>query len=379
MSRPAAPRWYESRKAWYVELGGKQHLLAKGKANKAEAFKRFNQLMAEGTAQPTRRDLTVQALAELFIDWNDGKVEPVTQAGYKRRLQSFIDAYGNSPAADVRPYHVTQWLAKHPAWNDSTRFGYVTAVKRLYNWATRQGYLDANPVKNADKPAMGRRAQVLTAEQAERIIAHVRNPRFRDLLVAIWDSGCRPNEVFTLTADRVDLAGGTWRVVNKTRRKTGEPTRLIYLTDRLRELSARLVAERPAGPLFVNARGNPWTNGAMSCAWDDLRKQLGYGHEVTAYAFRHRYVTDALVNGVPIATVAALVGHRGTAMISKHYSHLDEQHQHLRAAANLIRGGASPCDGSASRGCPSPAEPPPPPDPAPEPPPPPGTSRDGLG
>ena len=43
--------------------------------------------------------------------------------------------------------------------------------------------------------------------------------------------------------------------------------------------------------------------------------------------------TDALERGVPIATVAELLGHTTTNTITKHYSHLSEKSEHLREAA----------------------------------------------
>ncbi len=58
------------------------------------------------------------------------------------------------------------------------------------------------------------------------------------------------------------------------------------------------------------------------------------------YAIRHSYITEALVKGVAAATVSVLAGHRGTAMISRHYLHLTERHDHLSSAAKKARGGA---------------------------------------
>lgn len=353
MGRTASPRWYESRKAWYVEIGGKQILLAKGKANKAEAFEVFHRLMAEGASPARRVDLSVEVMVDLFLSWADGKIEPVTHEGYVRRLQSFVDVYGKSRAADLRPFHVSRWLEMHPAWADSTRFGYVTAIKRVYSWARKQGHLEVNPISEAERPAMGRRVLVLSEEQYGRILAFTDKPRlrrFRDLLIGLWETGCRPAELVTLTADRVHLDEGRWVVLNKTRRKTGKPTRNVMLTPAALELSRRLLEEHQEGPVFRNLRGRVWTRNAMACNFADIRAALGYGHEVTAYSFRHRYATDGLLAGVPIATVATMMGHTSTTMVMRHYSHVSDHPEHLRDAASVIRPDASPGDGCTSTG-----------------------------
>jgi integrase len=345
MGRSPQPRWYESRKGWYVNLGGKQILLAKGKAGKAEATEAFHRLMAEGV-QPARRvELSVPILIDLFLDAAQPRVAPATYDGYLIKLQSFVDAYPKARALDIRPFHVSRWLDLHPAWGDSTRFGYVTAIKRAYSWARKQGHIDINPIADAERPPMGRRTRILTEEQYRAILTHVDHPRlrnFRNVLIGLWETGCRPAELVTLTADRVDLDAGIWTVLNKTRHATGEATRPVALTDLAVELSRGLVKKHPEGPIFLNHRGRSWTRNAMACNFAQIRVDLGYGPEVTAYAFRHRYGTDALLKGQEVATVATLLGHKSTTMLMRHYSHLASEHAHLRDAARAVRSEKSP-------------------------------------
>ena len=62
-----------------------------------------------------------------------------------------------------------------------------------------------------------------------------------------------------------------------------------------------------------------------------------------AYGYRHTFATDALVDGVPDAQVAALLGHASTAMLHRHYRHLTSQAQTLKDALGRVRGkGESP-------------------------------------
>ena len=50
------------------------------------------------------------------------------------------------------------------------------------------------------------------------------------------------------------------------------------------------------------------------------------------YTFRHSWCTHALERGVDAVTVAVLMGHRDTTMISRFYSHLMQRRDHLREA-----------------------------------------------
>ena len=52
---------------------------------------------------------------------------------------------------------------------------------------------------------------------------------------------------------------------------------------------------------------------------------------------RHTFATDSLVNGVPDAQVAALLGHSETAMLHKHYAQFGARAKALRDALNKVR------------------------------------------
>jgi len=67
------------------------------------------------------------------------------------------------------------------------------------------------------------------------------------------------------------------------------------------------------------------------------REKSGLPHAI-AYGMRHSYATEALASGIPDTTVAALLGHTGTAILHKHYSHLTSRADVLRQAAAKVRG-----------------------------------------
>ncbi|WZP01052.1 site-specific integrase [Isosphaeraceae bacterium EP7] len=149
------------------------------------------------------------------------------------------------------------------------------------------------------------------------------------------ESGARSGEVIRLTAADVDLPGGVATLADhKTGGKTGA-ARFIYLTADLAAVLARLVILHPSGLLFRNAVGNPWTLQAINCRFrrKRARKVDPLDADVTAYVYRSSWTTDALENEVPIATVAELLGHTSTAMVSKHYSKLAAKKDYLRRAA----------------------------------------------
>lgn len=51
---------------------------------------------------------------------------------------------------------------------------------------------------------------------------------------------------------------------------------------------------------------------------------------------RHSFATKALTSGIPTAVVAALLGHKGTGMLERHYSHVGDNAQVLKDAVEKL-------------------------------------------
>lgn len=164
---------------------------------------------------------------------------------------------------------------------------------------------------------------------------------FKDFLTALRETGCRPGEVRKVTADNVNLELGVWVLEHhKTRKKTGLP-RVVYLTPTMVELSRRLVAKWPEGPIFRGPKrkgSKPFSRNALRCRFRRLRAKLPQLKGVVSYTVRHTYITDALERGVPVATVAELAGHKDLKMIQQRYAHLSEKRKHLQDAARRAAG-----------------------------------------
>jgi integrase len=317
--------------------------------------------MAKQGDPEARAALSTRDLFNLFLDAiglavDRGEMEPITYEGYVRFLGGADDAFGQVPAADLRPLHVQKWVdGEHPhrrmtkgggaetimrRWGPTTRNNAIGAVKRAFAWGREQGYLDANPIKEMRKPTPRKRETIPDPEGVAKLFGAVRGP-LAELLGAIKATGCRPGEVMTLTAAGVDLDAGTWTVRNKTRHKTGQPTRTVHLTRAMVEVSRGLVERHPEGSLFRNSRGNAWNRHAIAWALNRLRSRLGLGEEVVSYALRHLFATDLRQAGVPDATIAVLMGHSDTKMVERVYgAHLKDRAEHLKEAVEKIDPGA---------------------------------------
>jgi integrase len=341
--RTPRPWFRQSENAWYVQLGKSQKLLAKGRENEEEAYRAFYRLMAEEGLTQDRKPATmyVRVLCDLFLEHSSKHNAADTYTWYKRFLQSFIDfhGYGKLLVTELRPHHVNRWLDDNP-WEQTSRWAAITSVKRAVNWGVEEGYLDASPLARLKKPEPKRREKIIETTERKAIIGALKDRAFKILVFALSQTACRPGELRLITAKECHLDRGYWKLAkHKTAGKTGKP-RLIYLNRAMVKLCRVLIREHPTGPIFRNRRGNPWKKSSIRLRFYRLRRRLKLDKGIVAYTMRHTWATQALEKGVPIATVAELLGHQDVRMVSKHYGHLGEKTEYLRnAAEQATRGG----------------------------------------
>ena len=266
--------WYRSRDdAWYVQVRKKQVLLAKGKANKQQAYAALHRLMVQDGKTPAV-DLEVADLCLLFKEWSRDNHAASTWEWYRGHLQSFIDhrggLYGHLKVSEVTEHHLDNWLRGRKVGSSSRR-GAITAVKRVFSWGVKKKRIAVNPIREMERPEMGRR-RALAPSEVEAIFAAVPDRAFRDFLTALRLTGARPSEVARVSAAHV--RGDVWVFEkHKTSGEIGKP-RVVYMVGSVADLTRELVERYPSGPLFRNTEGNSWTRNAIRCRFRNLRKKL---------------------------------------------------------------------------------------------------------
>jgi integrase len=326
MPRFPKPWFRKERRAWFVQLHGRQHNLG---PDRHAAFERYHELMA----RPRRRLLpseAVPAVIDLFLDWCEKNRARRTYEWYQARCKAFVDTIPPTlRVSELRPYHLQTWIDAHPEWAPGNKRNACRAIQRAMNWAEKQGYIDRSPVAHFEKPPQGRREQVVIQREFEAILAETRDRAFRDLLITTWETGARPQETLRVEARHADIAHAR-RVFPASETKTKRFPRVVYLSGESLEITSRLVATYPGGPLFRNTRGRPWTTDAVNCRFATLRRKLGKRY--CLYALRHSWATKAIQNGVEPITVAVLMGHADPSMLAKTYPHLSQDPAYLREA-----------------------------------------------
>ncbi|MGO9600138.1 MAG: tyrosine-type recombinase/integrase [Isosphaeraceae bacterium] len=339
MARPSKPWYWKARDAWFVNLHGKRHLLAKGKINRAKAYREYLRL-SDLSKPEVASTPSAESICSLFLSHAKVHLKPKTVEGYAFFITPFSRRVRDTDAAAVQPKHVSEFLNTHPNWNQTTRYGAIKSIKRVWSWALAEGHITVNLLKPTKLPRQLRRDTIPDDKEMARFIAAA-NPAFRQLLIFMRETGCRPGEAVVMQKHHVDLVNREVRFKigeDKTSGKTGRP-RVIHLNDTALAMVRTLMTLYPAGPLLRNLRGKPWNKCSINCATRQARKKAGLGNSLAvAYAIRHQYITDALASGVPIAIVAEMTG-TSPQMIAKVYSHISEKKTLFLEAANRVRPG----------------------------------------
>jgi integrase len=348
---------FKWRDGWYVKAGpaGKRTNVFLA-VDEGEALKKWAEMVSAD--KPESPTAPFAAIAEAFLAWAEKNVAAKTYKGYSDFIVSFCNLYAHHVARDLKPFHVTRWLEKNPAWAaaDSQR-GAISAVKRVFNWAVEQGLIDKSPLLGVRKPAGRRRENLVAVDQHAAMMqaqdggrlagkrlaglgikAKDRAGAFRPVLVALKHSGARPGMVASVRVEDVSADRTYWVMhKHKNRAKTGKPL-IIFLSPCLQTMTRIAIGSRTSGPLFRNSRGSAWNANSIDLRIVKLRRKLGLPENTTPYSYRHTFITTALENGVALATAAELAGHSDLKMLSKHYAHLDKQAEHLKAAAAQAMG-----------------------------------------
>lgn len=320
------PFWRKARKAWFVQIDKKFHNLG---AEKEPAFKEYHRLMAlENRQEAIHQVGNVVAILDLYLDWCQRNRAPDTYEWYSWRINLFCKSIpAGLQVGSLKHYHLDQWLDKNK-WGASMRHSCCRAIMRGLSWAKKKGYIDASPLTDYEKPRPKKRNVVIPPAEFDRILQNVKGP-FVDLLVVTWETAARPQESLIVEARHVDVENKRW-VFPVDESKGEQAPRIVYLNEKALEITKRLMEKYPAGPLFRNRDGVPWTTDAVNCAFIRLQKKIG--KKYCLYNLRHSWLDGALKRGVDALTCAILMGHRDPGTIAKVYQHLSQSPDYLHGA-----------------------------------------------
>jgi integrase len=279
----------------------------------------------------TDRPVTV---ADVCRDYTDalkaeGRVRAATDSRKRFDRIVYDDAIGKIRADKLTQRHLEAWMGRMEAGemtgrkkglpSKATFNRNLTSLKAALNRAVSRREIshDRAVEWNAIKPhrdADGRREVYLDKKQ-RRALLDAAEGDLRDLLTCVALTGCRPGDPAAML--RKDYDARTGSVTFRT--KTGGRT--IPVSPAAKELFERLAKGKlPAEQMFTD-EGGAWTPQAWAPLVKAAAAKAELPPEVVVYTLRHCWITDAILSGMDLLTVAKLTG-TSLEMISKTYGHL---------------------------------------------------------
>ncbi|MCA9211925.1 MAG: tyrosine-type recombinase/integrase [Planctomycetales bacterium] len=326
MARPSKPWFRKQNKTWYVEIGGKQHNLGKDKVTAEQTFHEL--MLAKSKGEVIRGPILAVEVADKFIGWCIKHRSPRTASDYQHHLEAFYSWLPGGKlmvAAELKPYHVIEYIDSRDSWGNSRKRQAAGAVQRSFKWAVSVGLLDLHPCTSIPKPKGERREDPMTAEEYRLILEHT-DKCFGDVVQFAWETGARPHEIRTM---RPEYVRGD-RIEFPTKKSKGKKhSRVIYLNDVARKIVDRRLTTATEF-VFTNARGGAWTAYSLNKRLDRIKDKVG--RKVCLYRSRHAFTERLLDKGIDHLTVAALLGHTNGQMVASVYSHRNKADDALRRA-----------------------------------------------
>ena len=378
MARQARP-WYAADKhAYRAYVRGRRVTLLKGDENPTNAklaAQKLRQIVKGSKNDAGAGQLRVADVIERYLKLHRDRYSERAFEERKRYLQLFAEAHGWRKVndRDCLPVHVEEWVAEHPDWkSDWTKGQIISIVMRPFNWAAKKRLIPANPFRGVEK-TQGEPRRPMTDAEFAAILRHAtvwtkRKPaagrfpsgrkvcpsdrkrrqrpspaaRFRQVLVFLRFTGCRPAEARGLEWSDVDLDARELVLrKHKTVKRTRKPRRVPIHPVVLKLLIFLRRLGQPGTHVFLNHRKKPWSRVTLAQRLRRSREAAGAPDDAVLYGLRHAFGTRSILNGVDLKTLSELMGHT-TTRTTEHYLHLAGQRSHLADAmlrANARRPG----------------------------------------
>jgi integrase/recombinase XerD len=163
---------------------------------------------------------------------------------------------------------------------------------------------------------------ILTEDQAERVIFNTKNLKHKAILFAIYDNGLRISELINLTL--MDLRTKCENPHIIIRHAKHHASRIIPISTRFRELIKEYYLKyRPKEYLFEGEGGEKqYSETSIRNTFNAALRREKIYLRIRVHDLRHSFATHCLAHETDIYHLAQILGHKSVKTTERTYSHL---------------------------------------------------------
>ena len=284
---------------------------------------------------PESRRITVEELAERWLEGARPMLKPKTVASYESLLRSrVLPTFGRRQLPEVRPSDVTAWVGGMVADGISpSRIRQAHVVLRLiFDAAVRDGYLIRNPASGVKLPRLEHREAPFFEPQVVDAIADALGSPYDTLIAVLGVGGLRWGEAAALRRRHFDALRRRLLVEESLAEVSGRlifgPTkshtrRAVPLSPRLGDGLTQAVGKRgPNELIFTAPKGGPLRyQNFLARVWHPVLAEMGLPI-VGVHVLRHSAAARMIAAGATPKTLQKVLGHRSAAFSLTIYGHL---------------------------------------------------------
>jgi integrase len=334
---------------WFHFLYDGQHVQRSTKQGNPRVARQieaaFRTALAKGDVGITERKKVpgFKAAMRAFLAWSEQqhKRHPATYRRYQVSSAALLSHFGDQPIDRITPDDVERFKAarameyktvkgKENGSRKRTEHRIMPAtvnrelacLKAVFNHAIKSELPVRNPVSRVGfLTEQNEQTRVLSFDEQARYLAAATS-MLRDVATLMLETGMRPEEVYRIQPENVNLAGG---FIFNPFGKTKAARRRVPLTVAARNVLTRRMAGLESPFLFPcdtdSKRSVPKVNNAH-----DRAVKVSKVAPFRLYDRRHTWATRAAESGIDLVTLAALLGHSKIQMVLR-YAHPTQEHQ----------------------------------------------------
>ncbi|MCA1625051.1 MAG: site-specific integrase [Acidobacteria bacterium] len=272
---------------------------------------------------------TFEQAVQDFLEWS--KVRKGENACKRHRFSAIAlqNYFGKTKvdrieAKDIEAF--IRWRLKQPSvktGGNITRESVnheLRVFKMIFNRLIELGTISESPTRFIKQlPENERSFHVITPSE-EKAYLLACPPHLQDVATIMLETGMRPKEVFSLSVDKIFFGEGYLQIEGS---KTPSSNRKVHFTPKVEAILRRRAMKFPKGSIFP--KGDvPGNDRYLGMNFWHLRVVRKLKFNFDLYDCRHTFATRAIERGVDLMTLAALLGHKDTKMLSR-YVHPSEE------------------------------------------------------